>query len=460
LDIALEDIVYATNGRFTGDFKILSEVNSICIDSRKISNGDLFIPIKGENFDGHDFINEAFENGAIAALIQREHEGKIEKKNKHRTLIFVEDTKKALQDIAAFYKKKFDVKVIGITGSVGKSTVKEMAASVFGTEFNVLKTQGNLNGQIGLPLVVLKLKKETQVLVAEMGISQIGEMENLSRIAEPDFAIITNIGISHLEYFKTTEITCREKLKIAKNPNCRLYLNGDSPELSRISCGLPNEIVYFGLNGDFSYKSEKICASGESTDFVLIFDNFKENIKIPCLGIHNVYNALAVISLALDVGIYLDDIKNGLENFSPLPQRGQIIHINDIILLNDSYNSSPDSVKASVSLLQFVRSEGKTIAIMADMLELGVRSKEIHFEIGKYLALSGIDIVITIGNTAEFISKGAKAAKSNTITFECDSNAQAAEILLKNISKGDKVLVKGSRGMKTEEVIDLFLLGL
>jgi UDP-N-acetylmuramoyl-tripeptide--D-alanyl-D-alanine ligase len=179
-----------------------------------------------------------------------------------------------------------------------------------------------------------------------------------------------------------------------------------------------------------------------------------------CLGIHNVYNALAVISLALDVGIHIGDIKKGLENFNPLPQRGQIIHINEIILLNDSYNSSPDSVKASVNLLKFVKSEGKTIAVMADMLELGVRSKEIHFEIGKYLALSGIDIIITIGKAAESIGEGAREAKSNTIIFECENNIQAAEILLKNISKGDKILVKGSRGMKTEEIIDLFLAGL
>jgi UDP-N-acetylmuramoyl-tripeptide--D-alanyl-D-alanine ligase len=457
LDLILEKIIHITNGIFLGDLPISTKINFISIDTRKILQNNskskdkvLFIPIKGKNFDGHDFLESAFKNGAAIALVDKKHEKKIN--NISNNVIIVDNTKNALQNIAAFYRRKFDIKAIGVTGSVGKSTVKEMLASIFGIELKIVKTIKNLNGQIGLPLAMFGINKETQILIAEMGISEINEMERLSEIVDPDFAIITNIGVSHLENFKTTEITCREKLKISKRENCKFYLNGDNPKLSRVN--LPNEIKYFGLSGNYPYRAEQIYSTGEKTNFVLATNKFRENIEIPCLGVHNVYNALAAISVAIDAGIYLEDIKAGLERFKPLPQRGQILHVGDIIFLDDSYNASPDSVKSSINIFQAIKSDGKSIMVMADMLEIGVRSEEIHFNIGKYIALSGINILITVGNLAKFIGDGARSVDSNVEILYFINNDLALKELIFRIRSGDKILIKGSRGMKTEEILN------
>jgi UDP-N-acetylmuramoyl-tripeptide--D-alanyl-D-alanine ligase len=448
------------NGRLQGSLPNIKNIDLICTDSRKIMRKNsgqneniLFVPLKGKNFDGHEFIKQAFDNGASLAIAEENADvgGDL-------PVIRVKDTAAALQDIAAFYLKKFNLKVVGITGSVGKSTVKEMVASILSTNLKIIKNEKNFNGQIGLPLTVFEINEKTEVLVAEMGISRMGEMENLVRVAPPDFAIVTNIGVSHLEYFKTTEITCREKLKIAKKSECKLYLNGDNPELSKAN---PlNKVVYFGLNGEFPYGAEQIYTIGETTEFVLVTENFSENIKIPCLGIHNVYNALAAVSLAIDMGIHLDDVKKGIENFVSLPQRGQIIHIGDIILMNDSYNASPDSVKSSVHALQAIKSGGKTIVVIADILELGVRGEEIHFDIGKHLASVGIDILITVGKLAKCIQEGARAINPNIQTSHFADNKSAAQWLIERAAEGDKILIKGSRGMKTEEIADKFILSL
>ena len=450
MDLRLDEIFLVANKATQSSLLVETKIEKIKIDSRKINKGDLFVSLKGEKFDGHNFLGNAFDNGAVAAIVEEEVD--FEHKSK---IIKVESSLDFLQEIAYFYRKKFDAKVIGITGSVGKSTVKEMMASVFETELEVLKTKENLNGQIGLPLTILDLGSETQIAVLEIGISKIGEMEKLARIARPDFAVITNIGVSHLENFKSTEVTCREKLKIANDKNCKIYINGDDLELSKNSNILENEIIYFGLNGNFPYRAENIYFIGNETEFVLVTENFRENMKIPCLGIHNVYNALSVISLAIDFGIHLEDIKMGISNFKSLKMRQKITHFKNFILIDDTYNSSPDSIKASVTLLQSIKTEGKRIVVMADILELGSSSKDIHFEIGKYIALSGVEVLITTGNFSKFMCEGAASSGTRIEILHCKNNIDVSKEVISRISNGDKILVKGSRGMKTEEIVKI-----
>lgn len=426
-----------------------STVYSVCTDSRQVEEGALFVPIKGEHFDAHMFINDSFNAGASICLADSPYEIS----DTNCTVIRVSNTLKALQDIAKNYRKRFDVPIIGITGSVGKTTTKEMVAAALGETLNVLKTEGNYNGQLGLPLTLLRLEAWHQAAVVEMGISEFGEMERLAEIASADIGVITNIGISHIQNFKTVENICHEKLKILKDGIGKYYLNGDSPQLSEIHNQNLANATYFGLNGSYPYRAEDICTNGEYTEFVLVTEGLKENITIPCLGMHNVYNALAAIAVASDMGVHPDDIKSGLMNYQGMSMRQQISHFNDITLIDDSYNASPDSVKSSISVMRSLPSNGKNIVVMSDMLELGEKSGDIHFELGRYMALEGIDILITIGQMSEHLSRGAVESGKKIDTIHCKSNTEASNELLSRISEGDKILVKGSRGMHTEEIV-------
>lgn len=428
------------------------KVNKIKIDSRKILDGDVFVAVKGELFDGHDFVNQAFQNGAIAAIVEK----KIGLDDDSHLVFEVENSLDAMQKVAEFYRSKFDIKVIGITGSVGKSTVKEMVASIFLTEFNVLRSYGNMNGQIGLPLSVFNLEDETQIAVFEMGISQVGEMKKLAKIARPDYAIINNIGTSHLGNFGSTDVTIKEKFDIASCSNCKIYANGDNPDLVNF-LRYKDNIVYFGLGNRFPYSAENVISFEGKTEFVLVTDSYKENIKIPYFGIHNVYNALASVSLAADFGIHINDIKSGIMNSESLPMRQKVINLKKFTMVDDSYNASPDSVKASISLLKSLNSAGRNVIVMADILELGDYSRDIHFDLGKYISVSDIDVLITIGKWSEYINQGANSVDCKLVSKHFELNEDAYNYLYQTLEEGDKVLIKGSRGMKTDEIVKKIL---
>lgn len=426
-----------------------NNINSVSVDSREIKKGGLFVPLKGENADGHAFINNAFEKGACACLIDEN----CDIMDSSGTVIRVGNTLDSLQKIAKNYKNTFDIPVIGVTGSVGKTTTKEMIASVLSIEMDVLKTQGNHNGQIGLPLTLLEMEEHHEVVVVEMGISKFGEMERLANIAEPDIGVITNIGISHIENLKTQENIREEKLKILKNYNGKYFLNGDSPFLARLNENRLENVVYFGLNGAYQYRAEDILSIGQNTEFALITPDFKENLVIPCLGIHNVYNALAAISIAMDIGMYFDDIKTGLLNYRGVSMRQEISTINGINIIDDSYNASPDSVKSALAVLRAVKPEGRNIAVIADMLELGDNTEKIHYELGKYIALEGIDILVTVGNLSKFIHQGANDSALPIKTMHFSNNEEATECIYSLLEAGDKILLKGSRGMHVDEIV-------
>lgn len=449
-NITINEIILATKGTLavgnTDDV-----INSVSIDSRNIQENALFIPIMGENTDGHNYIQNAFDNGAKASLIEEKYDA-----NNYNggAIIKVQSTKKALRDLAKYYRNKFNISVVGVTGSVGKTTTKEMIASVLGETLDIIKTEKNYNGQLGLPLTIFNIEKHHNVAVLEMGVSEIGEMDKLADIAGADIGVITNIGLSHIENFKSVEVTCREKMKMIQKEGGTFFLNGDSPLLAKAHEYTDKEIVYYGINGDFPYKCEEIYSNGNNTNFTLVTNQFREQIQIPCLGLHNVYNALAAIAVAQKFDIHMDDIKKGLLKFKNVAMRQQISKIGDITLIDDSYNASPDSVKSSVSVLKNLSPNGRNIVVIADMLELGEHSQKIHYETGRYIALEGIDILITVGKDSAYLSNGAISANQKLKLIHFDGNKEAFEYLKNILSKNDKVLIKGSRGMHTDEIVN------
>ena len=447
-NITIAEVISATRGKLlSGNTDQI--INNVSCDSRNITENCLFVPLKGENFDGNDFIGNAFENGATVSLVS----SGFDTSSIQGSLIEVEDTLEAMQNLAKYYLGKFDIPVIGVTGSVGKTTTKEMIAAALGNTMKVFKTDGNYNGQIGLPLTVFNLDSSYEIAIFEMGVSKFGEMEKLADIADPDIGVITNIGMSHMENFKTMENTCREKLKIVKRDDAILYLNGDCPILVEGSEKVPQKIVCFGLNGDYPYRCQDVYASNGSTNFTLVTPEFREEISIPCLGIQNVYNALVAIAIAINRGVHLEDIKEGLLTFKNVVMRQQISEINGITIIDDSYNSSPDSMKSAVSVLKSIEG-GKKIVVMADMLELGENSKKAHYDIGRYIAIEGIDVLIAVGEQSKNAAEGASSANQDIEVYECDNNDEAFERLKSLVGSGDKVLIKGSRAKHTEEIVN------
>lgn len=436
---------------------INTPVSSVAISSKDVNKDALFVPICGEKSDGHDFINDALNNGAVCTLTQKDCnfiQGK--------TYIKVDNTKKALQDLAYHYRKRFNIPFIGVTGSVGKSSTKEMISAALSINHNVLKTKGNQNSQIGLPLTMFRIENKHDIAVIEMGISEFSEMDRLAKIACVDRAVITNIGISHIENLKTRENIRNEKLKIilkSSNQNQKtLFLNGDDPLLFELKNS--NELfnnqnikkVFFGLNENCDYKAKDIKMADNKTLFTLVCDMGEFNIEVPAIGIHNVYNALAAIAVGIDLGIDINLIKDGLLTYKNLSMRQEIHKLADITVIDDSYNASPDSIKSGINVLKQV-AENRCIVVLADMLELGNESKNAHYNLGKYCVENNIDIIITIGNEAKNIALGALDTGKDAIVKSFNENKDACDYLKSIIKKGDTILVKGSRGMRTDIIV-------
>ena len=450
-----EILKYVNGALISGDPNI--DISSISISSKDIAKNALFIPICGEKADGHDFISDALNNGAVCVLTQKPcdlAEGK--------AYIKVSDTKKALQDLAYHYRRRFNIPFIGVTGSVGKSSTKEMIAAALSINKCVLKTKGNQNSQIGLPLTMFRIENKHDIAVIEMGISEFSEMDRLSKIACVDRAVITNIGISHIENLKTKENIRNEKLKIilnnSKSSNKKLFLNGDDPLLSELKSNdklLSNEniqIIYFGLGKNCDYKAENIKTANNKTIFTLVQKNLNVNIEIPAIGMHNVYNALSAIAVGMDLGIDINLIKEGLLTYKNLSMRQEIHNLKDITVIDDSYNASPDSIKSGINVLKQIV-KNRSIVVLADMLELGKESKNAHYDLGKYCIENNIDVIITVGNEAKNIALGAHDMNKNTLIQSFDNNEDASKYLKSIIQKDDTILVKGSRSMHTDLIV-------
>lgn len=449
MELIIKEIVKAVGGELLcGD--INNKINFVSVNSKYVNEKTLFVPIKGEKVDAHDFIESAFQNGALATLTSRK-----EIQNHGKDYIFVNDTKVALQKLAGFYREKFTIPVIGITGSVGKTTTKEMVSSALSSGGKVLKTLGNQNSQIGVPLTIFRIDETDDFAVIEMGMSEFYEMEKISKVAKVNRAIITNIGISHIENLKTQMNICKEKLHVIDyfNENDILYLNGNDKLLKELKGKVKAKIVLFGTEDFCDYKAQNIEIYEDFTTFDLVSFGKTQHIEIPTIGEHNVLNALASIAVGIDVGLNIKQIQDGLKTFKQPSMRQQVINTGFITVIDDSYNASPDSIKSGINVLKTVGQGKRTIAVLADMLELGEYSLKAHFSLGEYLSENKVDMVITIGKESQVIIDGAKSKSNDIISKAFTNNFDAIEFLKNNLGQDDTLLIKGSRGMHTEEVV-------
>ena len=447
--LTTDDILKATGGVLIcgGDLRF----DNITTDSRKARDGMLFVPIAGERFDGHEFINAAFELGAQAAITHRDTEPVLGK-----TLIRVDDTFMALGDIAKYYKKKYNVPTVAVTGSVGKTTTKDMLASVMAQKFNTLKTQGNFNNEIGLPLTVFGLEKEHEAAVLEMGQSHFGEIHHLADIARPDVAVITNIGMSHIENLGSQEGIFRAKMEITDffGTANTLIINGDDKFLNTVS-DKEYKVIKYGIeNENCDVRAYDVTDKGvNGVEFSVDIGNKPYRVLINVPGVHNVYNALAAICVGNAFDVEPDKIISGIENFELTKMRMAVEKFGDVTVINDCYNASPDSVRASLKVLASAYAK-RRIAILGDILEMGDFAKDAHTALGAAVSESGAEILVTVGENAKYIADGL-ADKSRPEVIHFDKTRTASEYVYNMVQNGDVVLVKASRGMKFEMIVEM-----
>ncbi len=426
-------------------------IDNICIDSREAEEGSLFVPIIGEKVDAHKFIAQVLDHGAAGVLMS--HGDVVAADKVH---ILVKDTVKALGALSAWYRRKFQMPIVGITGSVGKTSTKEMIGAALETGFHIMKTAGNQNSQIGVPLTLFRMEKGQELAVVEMGISEFGEMENLVRFVAPDVAVVTNIGEAHIAQFGKKENTMKEKLKIAMNftEKQRIFLNGDDPLLRQAAEAMKCPVTLFGTSEGCDYRAENIHIEDGKNCFTLVYPEGKEDIVIQQLGLHNVLNAAVAIAIAQYFGIEPETAKKGLKDYEGIPMRQQINHLSrGIKVIDDTYNASPASVKSGVDVLMQLDNPGRKIAVLGDILELGDVSRQCHYDTGLAIAEEALDLIVTVGQEMKALAKAVIDSGEGIAVCSFDTNEEAIPWLLANVSDGDAVLVKGSRGMHEEEVV-------
>ncbi|PAE34571.1 UDP-N-acetylmuramoyl-tripeptide--D-alanyl-D-alanine ligase [Bacillus sp. 7884-1] len=428
------------------------EITGVSIDSRKIEPGNLFIPFKGESSDGHKFVEESLKKGAGAALWQKD----VPNPPTHLPILIVEDCLVALQELAREYRKQLPVKVVGITGSNGKTTTKDMTASLLSTTYKVQKTEGNYNNHIGLPLTVLGLDKDTEIAVLEMGMSGRGEIEFLTKLASPDAVVITNIGESHLLDLGSREGIAEAKLEILHGlkEGGLAVLHGDEPLLmERINKYKGNvKVLTFGRNNRNDFYPTEVIQLEHGNRFTI--NESSENFELPVLGTHNILNALAAMIIANHFDVPFTKMNEGLANVKLTNMRMELVegsHGEKII--NDAYNASPTSMTAAIELVSNLKGYQKIILVLGDMLELGPQEEQYHQQIGEGLNPGKIDLVFTFGKLAEHIAEGARSALGKHRVFSYSDKNELIKVLKQHVNNESLVLVKASRGMRLEEIV-------
>ena len=448
----IQDILNATGGKLiagNGQGKI-TDINT---DTRVIREGMLFVALIGDSFDGNNYVNQAVKAGAVGCVVSREVEA-------DTNLILVEDTTKALGQIAKYHKERFNVPFVGVTGSVGKTTTKDMISCALSAKFNVLKTQKNFNNHIGLPLTLLRLREEHKIGVVEMGMSGFGEIDYLASLAKPNAAVFTNIGLSHVEKLGSRENILKAKSEILdhlSDDGIVVYC-ADDDMLVTLKGKTNHKYISYGTEtGDADFIATDIMADDTSTSFNITSGSKTYPAQIPVLGEHNVKNALAAFIVATHFGADPAAVIEALKGFVPGQMRQNILHSKGITVINDCYNASPSSAEAGIKILNQLKGDRK-IAVLGDMLEMGELSEYAHRLVGKYVVDFGVDFLVTVGPKSNAIAEGATEngfLPENTKCFE--TNAQAIEFLDSFIKKGDIILVKASRGMKLEEISEHLL---
>lgn len=443
--LKLSEIAEFLNAKTNGE----ADITSVVIDTRKVEKGSLFICIKGERFDAHDFAKDAEKAGASAVVAEKAVDVDC-------PVIVVKNTKDALLKLSGYYRSKFDIPVVALTGSVGKTTTKDFTHLVLSAKYNCIKTQGNLNNEIGMPQTLFSMEEDTQAAVIEMGMNHFGEISNMVKAVKPTVAMITNIGVSHIENLGSREGILKAKLEILEGlpKNSPLILNGDNDLLKTVKNDDYN-IVLVGIeNENCQFRAVDICENDLQTSFKINYNDRCVNVTIPTIGIHNVYNALFAFAAGCYTGVDENYSVNALANYTPSGMRQKIVDFNEITVIEDCYNASPDSMNATIETLSSLKAK-KRIAVFADMLELGDSSESLHYGVGKSVAKSNIDFLVCYGEKAKFIQKGATENGMKNV-FHFDDKEELCEKLVQLCEKGDAVTFKGSRGMKLEDVIESF----
>ena len=503
MNLSIRDIILACEGEaHVSEKNENNKVTGAVLDSRLVSEGGVFIAQKGEKVDGHSFIGQVFEKGAALVITEMTPE-QVQKAfgtdpSKWGDYIIVDDSLTALKKIAKAYREKLDIPFVGITGSVGKTSTKEFIAGVLSEKYNVLKTEGNYNNEIGVPLTLLKIREEHEAAVIEMGISDFGEMTRLTEMVMPDIAVITNIGQCHLENLKTRDGILKAKTEIFKGlrPGGRAVLFGEDDKLITVGPVGDNEPVFFGKKGcgkklavsiencedkglfgseaqlRLDYIGKTIAGqSAESDGQDAEFDGQLIDVKVPLPGYHMVVNAAAAAAVSILMGLTADQIRSGINNMKPISGRNSIVKAGDITLIDDCYNANPVSMKSSIDLLLLAK--GEKIAILGDMFELGENEKQLHADVGEYAAEKGIDRIYCIGALSENMFEAARKISEkadimywktrddfiNALCTEAAPGKGYAKGSAKGSNKntllppGCTVLVKASHGMHFEEIV-------
>ena len=442
--LTLKEAAKAVNGSLAGD----GSFSGVYTDSRKPVKGGLFIALEGERFDGHDFIKNAEADGAAAVMCRKKADTSL-------PVIYVDDTKKALLSLASYYRGIFDFPVVGLTGSVGKTTTKEMTALVLSSEYETVKTQGNLNNDIGMPMTLFTIEETTEAAVIEMGMNHKGEISVLTKVSRPDIAIITNVGVSHIENLGSRENILAAKLEITEGmkKGSSLILNGDNDLLSGVSLD-DYDVVFFGIENENSHvRAVDIDMNDDSTVCSILYEGHKYPCRIPVAGIHNVYDALSAFAAGVKLGISPEKAACAIADYVPAGMRQKTVVRNGITFIEDCYNASPDSVRAGLNTLAAM-SAARKIAVLGDMFELGDYSETAHRETGRYTAEKGIDVLFAYGKASAYTYEEAKKNGTKEVYHYTDEN-ELAEAVSKCLRENDAVLFKASRGMKLENVIHI-----
>lgn len=462
----IRELIKAVSGKIIQGDQDYS-INKISIDSRTLIPGDLFFAIIGPSFDGHDFIIEAFNKGAVGAVICKSVSSLLQSEeiDKNKVIVEVKDTLSALQDWSKHYRDKFKTFNICVTGSNGKTTTKEIIAHILSQEVSLLKTSGNYNNEIGIPLTLLQLNKSHKILVVEMGMRGLGEIKTLANFIPPDLAVITNIGEAHIGLLGSKDNIFKAKSELLQSldKDGIAIINRDDPYFFKMWEIVKYKKIYtFGIENKSDIVARNIrMVSDKGMRFTLEMKNDKSReIYFPLLGRYNIYNALAAVAVAFALGIELDLIERRLSSFKPLDMHMQLSNFyNGIKILNDSYNASPISVKSALETLAEAAQNNRKIAILGDMLELGEKSDFYHKEIGKEVVKLSIDILITVGEGGKIIAQSSKdegMAKEQVFSFKKNEKKNLAKKLLNLIKPGNFVLLKGSREMKMEDILEFW----
>lgn len=447
-----EEVIQATGARLLKPASPVS-FSDVCTDTRAIAKGSLFVAFKGASFNGHDFVAQALDAGAAGAIVSEvrpEYEGLT------APLFVVPGTLKAYQDLARFHRRRFSIPVIAVTGSVGKTSTRNMIATVLSEKYHVLQTEKNFNNEIGLPKTLLQLTPEHEACVVEMGMRGLGQIAELAAIGEPTIGVVTNVGKSHIELLGSQENIARAKSELvqALDEKGTAVLNGDDPFVRPMTSLCKGTSVLYGTQDDADVQAEHIVCDEQGVRFQCRGFGSTFDVAVPVIGRHNVYNALAAITAGHLTGLSVEEIQRGLAAYRGMAMRQELLHIGPYTFINDTYNANPASMAEAIRTLDLL-TKGRKIAVLGGMGELGDWAKREHQAIGRLVAQTGLDALITMGDLAKDIADAAKS-EGMTAVYTTDTHEQAAHQLQSLIRDGDTVLLKGSRSFAMEKILPYF----